>query len=399
LATMAEMRKIPVDELKPGMRFDKPVYIDSNNMLVAANVSIKLEDIKKLMRWGVSEVETAGNLVSTEQEIKAATARATMTESDEAKKIIDDYNKLLTQRVPLIEIHKEACKAVANVHNAIKADGQFSIDEIDVALTKIMDIMKNYPNIFLFLYGLEEGKNYLVVHSVNVTFYSLLIGMALKYTPIKLRELGIGTMLIDAGMIKLPAYIMHKQSNLTEHEFNQIKTHPLHGYKALRQLGKIPEKSALVCLQHHEQYDGKGYPRGLKGTQIDEYARIASIADSYEAQIANRAYRKRVFFYQAMKNMLSSGINKFDPVILRVFLSRMSVYPIGSIVELNNGTIGIVIGSIPQKPLRPIVKLIIDSNKKRFTDTIIVNLLEEKALYITRALDETEIGVNLFEVL
>jgi hypothetical protein len=150
---MAEMRKIPVDELKPGMRFDKPVYIDSNNMLVAANVSIKLDDIKKLMRWGVSEVETAGNLVSTEQEIKAATARATMTETDEAKKIIDDYNKLLTQRVPLIEIHKEACKAVANVHNAIKADGQFAIDEIDVALTKIMEIMKNYPQyLFIFIW-------------------------------------------------------------------------------------------------------------------------------------------------------------------------------------------------------------------------------------------------------
>ncbi|HOF15247.1 MAG TPA: hypothetical protein PLN01_13065, partial [Spirochaetota bacterium] len=144
---------------------------------------------------------------------------------------------------------------------------------------------------------------------------------------------------------------------------------------------------------------GKGYPRGLKGTQIDEYARIAAIADSYEAQIANRVYRKRIFFYQAMKNLLSSGINKFDTVILRVFLSRMSVYPIGSIVELNNGTIGIVIGSVAQKPLRPIIKLIMDQNKKRFTDTIIVNLLEEKALYITRALDEAEIGINLFEVL
>lgn len=396
---MADMRKIPVEELKPGMRFDKPVYIDSNNMLVAANISIKMDDIKKLMRWGVSEVETAGVLLSTELEIKVATAKAASSESEEAKKIIDEYNALLTQRVSLIDVHKTACKAVAGIHSAIKADETFSIDEVDASITRIIEVMKNYPNIFLFLYGLEEGKNYLVVHSVNVTFYSILIGMALKYSTLKLRELGLGTMLIDAGMIKLPAYIMHKQSNLTEHEFNQIKTHPLHGYKALRQLGKIPEKSAMVCLQHHEQFDGKGYPRGLKGTQIDEYARIASIADSYEAQIANRAYRKRIFFYQAMKNLLSSGINVFDPVILRMFLSRMSVYPIGSIVELSNNTIGVVIGSIAQKPLRPIVKLIIDSNKKRFTDTIIVNLVEEKALYISRALDETEIGINLFEVL
>lgn len=393
------MRKIPVEELKPGMRFDKPVYIDKNNMLVSANISIKTDDIKKLMRWGISEVETSGNLLSTDNELQAAAVRSSGQSSEDARKILEEYNVLLTKRRALIEVHKEACDAITNVYNSIKAEEIFTTDQIEVSLSKIIDLMKENKNIFLFLYGLDEGKNYLVVHSVNVTFYSLLIGMALKYTPVKLRELGLGTMLIDAGMVKMPAYIIHKQSNLTDHEFNQIKTHPLLGYRALRQLGKVPEKSANICLQHHEQYDGKGYPRGLKGTQIDEYARIASISDSYEAQIASRSYRKRLFFYHAMKNLLSSGINRFDPVILRVFLSRMSVYPIGSIVELNDNSIGIVVGSVPQKPLRPLVKLIFDSEKNPIEETLIINLLEESSLYITRAMDESEVGVNLFDVL
>ena len=393
------MRKIPVEELKPGMRFDKPVYIDKNNMLVSANISIKTDDIKKLMRWGISEVETSGSLLSTDNELQAAAVKSSGQSSEDARKILEEYNVLLTKRRALIEIHKEACDAITNVYNSIKAEEIFTTDQIEVSLSKIIDLMKENKNIFLFLYGLDEGKNYLVVHSVNVTFYSLLIGMALKYTPVKLRELGLGTMLIDAGMVKMPAYIIHKQSNLTDHEFNQIKTHPLLGYRALRQLGKVPEKSANICLQHHEQYDGKGYPRGLKGTQIDEYARIASISYSYEAQIASRSYRKRLFFYHAMKNLLSSGINRFDPVILRVFLSRMSVYPIGSIVELNDNSVGIVVGSVPQKPLRPLVKLIFDSEKNPIEETLIINLLEESSLYITRAMDESEVGVNLFDVL
>ncbi len=393
------MRKIPVEELKPGMRFDKPVYIDKNNMLVSANISIKTDDIKKLMRWGISEVETSGNLLSTDNELQAAAVKSSGQSSEDARKILEEYNVLLTKRRALIEVHKEACDAITNVYNSIKAEEIFTTDQIEVSLSKIIDLMKENKNIFLFLYGLDEGKNYLVVHSVNVTFYSLLIGMALKYTPVKLRELGLGTMLIDAGMVKMPAYIIHKQSNLTDHEFNQIKTHPLLGYRALRQLGKVPEKSANICLQHHEQFDGKGYPRGLKGTQIDEYARIASISDSYEAQIASRSYRKRLFFYHAMKNLLSSGINRFDPVILRVFLSRMSVYPIGSIVELNDNSVGIVVGSVPQKPLRPLVKLIFDSEKNPIEETLIINLLEESSLYITRAMDESEVGVNLFDVL
>jgi hypothetical protein len=91
-----------------------------------------------------------------------------------------------------------------------------------------------------------------------------------------------------------------------------------------------------------------------------------------------------------MRNLLSSGVNKFDPVILRVFLSRMSVYPIGSIVEINDGSIGIIIDQFPKKPLRPIIKLIFDGKKNKVSDTIIVNLLENSSLYLVRAMDESK---------
>jgi len=155
----------------------------------------------------------------------------------------------------------------------------------------------------------------------------------------------------------------------------------------------------ILSLQHHEQYDGKGYPRGLKGNQINEYSRIASIADCYEAQIVQRSYRKKQLFYHAMKDLLASGVNKFDPVILRTFLSKMSVYPIGSLVQLNDGCIGLVIGSVPEKPLRPIIKLIFDKNQNKITKHIILNLLTETSLFITRALEENEKGINLYEIL
>ncbi len=395
---MADMRKIPVENLKPGMRFDKPVYIDSNNMLVGANVTIKESDIKRLMKWGIVEIETAGNLASSESDTRMA-VRLDSSISLDAKRIVDDYSNLLLKRKNLVEIHREASRVVGDVYNAIKNDELFTTDSLDTAVKNIIKSLEENINIFLFLYSLEEGRNYFVVHSVNVTFYAILIGMALKYSDEKLRELGLGTLLIDAGMVKMPAYIAYKQSNLSEHEHNLIKTHPLHGYKLIKQLGKVREKSAMVCLQHHEQYDGNGYPRGLKGNQIDEYARIASIADSYEAQISNRSYREKQSFYHAMKNLLSSGVNKFDPVILRLFLSRMSVYPIGSIVELNDNSIGLVIGSVPQKPLRPIIKMIFDNEKKRINDLIIINLLEEAALYVVRVLDEKEAGVNLLDIL
>ncbi len=392
------MKKYLVEELRPGMRFDKPVYIDSNNMLVGANVTIKESDIKRLMKWGISEIETAGNLVSSESDIRFS-QKIEATISLDAKKIVDRYSNLLSQRKNLLEVHKEACRVVGDIYSAIKNDEMFTPESLENVVKSIINLVEENNNIFLFLYGLEEGKTYYVAHSVNVTFYALLIGIGLKYSNDKLKELGMGTILIDTGMVKMPAYIAYKQSNLSEHEYNLIKTHPLHGYKLLKQLGKLKEKSAMVTLQHHEQFDGKGYPRGLKGNQIDEYARIAAIADTYEAQISERSYREKTSFYHAMRNLLSSGVNKFDPVILRVFLSQMSVYPIGSLVELNDKSVGLVIGSIPKNPLRPIVKLILDNERKPIQDLIIMNLLEETALYVGKVLDEKEAGVNLMDVL
>ncbi len=402
---MSKMKKILVEELKPGMIFDKPIYVDSNNMLISANTPVKETDIKKLMTWGITEVETAGVLVKRVEpgkgkEVEKITVKSSKNgDTEREKKILADYNELLKKRKALIEVHGRARNAVEAVHRAIKNSTPFETRDLDESVQSIIRLLRENSNIFLFLYGLDEGKDYTLTHSVNVTFYSLIIGMALKYSPIKLNDLGLGTLLIDAGMIKLPVYIIHKQSNLTDQEYNQIKTHPLLGYKALKELGKIKESSAMVSLQHHEQYDGKGYPRGLRGNDIDEFARIAAIADSYEAQITNRSYRKKVFFYHAMRNLLSSGVNKFDPVILRVFLSCMSVYPIGSIVELNDGSIGIIIGSVPEKPLRPIIKLVFDKDRMRIEKTLIINLLTESSLYIARALDEAEVGINIFDVL
>ncbi|OHD71598.1 MAG: hypothetical protein A2W19_15130 [Spirochaetes bacterium RBG_16_49_21] len=393
---MSKMKKIPVEELRPGMIYDKPIYVDSNNILIMANAPIKESDIKKLTTWGITAVETAGVLLKM---IDVANEKNPPSDSESEKKIVSEYNDLLKKRKTLIEIHSRARAAVDAAYKAIRNNTPFETGDLEESVQNIVKLLKENSNIFLFLYGLDEGKDHTLTHSVNVTFYSLITGIALKYNQIKLTELGLGTLLIDAGMVQLPAYIIHKQSNLTEQEFNQIKTHPLLGYRALKDMGKIKESSATICLQHHEQFDGKGYPRGLRGHDIDEFARITSIADSYEAQISNRSYRKKVDFYHAMRNLLSSGVNKFDPVILRVFLSRMSVYPIGSIVELNDGAIGIIIGSVPEKPLRPIIKLIFDKNKSRITDTAIINLLTESSLYIVKALNESDVGINIFDVL
>ncbi|HNX23458.1 MAG TPA: HD-GYP domain-containing protein [Spirochaetota bacterium] len=390
---MAEMKKILVEDLKPGMVFSKAVYIDSENVLVAPNAQLKEEDIKKLMKWGVNSVETAGDMLQSGSDTGASATLKT-------GQVLERYEQLLGMRKRLIEIHSNACYLIEQVYSAIRKDHSIELSAVQKVVNDIIGMLKENSNVFLFLNGFDDvERNYLVTHSVNVTFYSLIIGQAMNYNDKQLLELGTGTILIDAGMTKVPVYIVHKQSNLTDSEYQMIKAHPVHGYKSLRSYPDVNDRMANISLQHHEQFDGKGYPRGLKGKEIDEYARIASIADSYESQISNRSYREKVGAYHAMKNLLASGVNKFDPEILKIFLSRMSVYPIGSLVELNDQTIGLVIGSVTEKPLRPIIKLIFDSGHKKIEETRIINLLEDTTKYITRVLNEKEAGINLFDVL
>jgi HD-GYP domain-containing protein (c-di-GMP phosphodiesterase class II) len=388
------MKKVLVEDLKPGVRSTKPVFIDSNNMLVGADVPIKESDIKRLMKWGIKEIETDGDLygINVEQ-VKEVTSQS------EINKILNDYNTLMQLREDLNRVYDLSCKAVAKAHTAIRNKRMFSMTDLEHSIDDILYLLRKNRNVFLFLYGLEKDKDPLVIHAVNVTFYALLIGVSLKYSPIKLRALGLGTLLINAGMIQLPAYILHKESDLTDHEQNLIKTHPLLGYQAVKNYGNIGEQSALISLQHHEQYDGQGYPRNLKGIEINEFARIVSIADNYEALIESRSYRNKQFFYQAMKQLMSTGARKFDPVLLRLFVSVLSVYPIGSIVELNKRGIGVVIGSKLRQPLRPFVKLIFDEQRNLKTNLEIVNLLEDQSLYISRTLDEDEAGISIADVL
>lgn len=387
------MKRISLQELKQGMRFTKPVFIDSSNMLVGANVPLKEDDIKRLMKWGIAEVQTDGELMLA-HEIGGKTEL-----SAQYIKILDDFNLLLSLKDRFVEIYEKSCSEITKIHTAIRNSRNFSPNEVQKCVTSLTELLVQNRNIFLYTVGLDYNKDHLVVHAVNTSIYALIIGIGLKYDLEKMIQLGTGTMLLNAGMVQIPGYILNKENNLSERELTQIKMHPVQGYQALKSLGGLNEESATISLQHHEQYNSLGYPRKLKGIDISEFARIATVADNYEALVEDRSYRPRSYYYKAMKELVSSGSGKFDPVILRVFISVLSVYPIGSLVLLNNQKIGIVVGSFQNNPMRPVIKLLRDEKGNRIKGIEIVNLLEEQKLYIVNTLDEEEAGVNLSEAL
>ena len=368
------MQKININDLKDGMKFTEPVHIDENNILVPKGVGIKQKDIERLKKWGIKFVVTEGNLL-------------TAGEDETLNNDIFGYNLK-----PFIRKFEECLNTFGTELNNFVTQNKIDRSKIESIINILIEIIDKYKDeIINHIFSSSHGYNYMFSHSLNVTVFSLLCGMALKFSPHRLRQLGIGALLHDVGMLIVPDAIVNKKTKLTEDEFKQIQAHTVHGYQKLKKLDIFSNEVTTVALQHHEQYDGNGYPRKLKGDDIHLYSRIVSVADSYDAQVSDRVYRKdKKTGYMAVKDVLAESQNKFDPKILRAFLASISIYPPGSLVQLNNNAIGSVTAINNKAPLRPKVRIWIDEFGDNLKEEEIVDLTENKNLFIVKVLNKEE---------
>ncbi len=376
------LRKVPVDDLKVGMKFSKAVFIDPYNILVGPNEPITSDHLLKLKDLGIEAVETAGEVVDPGGDVNVSEQR--------------ERSALDIASSRYLRLHELAVKGITAVFTNYKTTGEFDTARVQEIVDKLITEINSEKNlnIFINLVNIAEGGEYLYSHSVNVCILALLMGKKLGYSAIRLKNLGLGAILHDVGMLKIPAYIVEKEGKLSAEEYNIIKTHTIHGYKIIRDEAKLLNEIALVALEHHEKFDGSGYPRRLKGNDISEMARIVAIVDTYEALTKKRSYRDKKIFYEAMKTVLSEGSLKFDRQLLRTFLGMMSIYPVGSLVKLSNNTIARVVASDPVTPFRPTVKVIYDEFGDRVEDGELIKLSTEPDIYIVKAVDERELVSN-----
>ncbi len=406
------MKKIRVSDLKPGMVYDQPVYIDPTNVLVQARQEIMARDIERLVKWGIREVETNGKLVTAEQETSATatipppgqaaagsapatSTGGTGTTTEERAKLQADYESMRKNKYPFRNLVKETVDALKAGTLALLENKPFDNHAILNISQRWVDELTSKRFSILTFQSIHFGPDPVEYHSVHSACYGILLGITLNFTRPRLQELMFSMLLKDVGMARVPGPIREKNGPLNDNEWAAIKSHPLVGYKLLLKNGKVKATLANVALQHHENFDGTGYPQNIKGGQIEEVARIARIADAYTAMIEKRSYRDALLPYDAMKNMLSVQMNMFDPKLLRSFLGRLSIYPVGSLVQLSNQQIGIVISSRTDKPLRPMVRMLRDHNGLPFTGLVFSDLINESDLYIIKALDARESGIDL----
>jgi HD-GYP domain-containing protein (c-di-GMP phosphodiesterase class II) len=264
------------------------------------------------------------------------------------------------------ELRMSAVKAIKDVY----ISSQFDKKTPDLGLTKeiaseLVDKIINNKGIIVNMIDLKVFDDYTYYHSVNVAVLSLIMGVALNYTRSELYKLGLSALLHDIGKVFIDKNIIDKNGKLTTEEFDEIKKHPLFGYNYLKDKFDIPTKSYLGALQHHEKFDGSGYPEHMKGMSISTFGRIIAVADVYDALTSDRPYRLAMLPSEAMEYIMGGTGSLFDPEFVFLFVRKVAAYPLGTCVKLSNGETGIVVENYEDVCMRPRIKIINDEGEDK----------------------------------
>ncbi len=251
-----------------------------------------------------------------------------------------------------------------DVENNISSRINNKMKSVKTQIRKIVDEILLNNNVMINIIDLKTYDDYTYSHSLNVAILSTVIGAVLGLKKETLYELAMGAVLHDMGKMFVDKKILNKPDRLNADEFEEIKKHSKLGFNFLSQNSSITHNSKITILQHHEAYDGSGYPNGLAGDEIHLFGRIVCVADVYDALISDRPYRNAMLPSDALEYIMAGYNTKFDPKIVDAMIKKVAPYPIGTCVKLSTGDIAIVVKNKQSSSLRPVVKIIDNSNVK-----------------------------------
>jgi HD-GYP domain-containing protein (c-di-GMP phosphodiesterase class II) len=237
--------------------------------------------------------------------------------------------------------------------------------------------MIDHPNALMWVGRMRDEDPNTYNHAVKVSLYLIALGRQLGFPRKELCHLGLIGMLADVGKIKLPRALLDKPGMLAPSEFSLVKEHVRLGLDALRATGELPAEVERGIAQHHERLDGSGYPKGLKGSEISVYGRMAAIADSFAALITPRAYANPSAPQDALMNLYEWAGTSFHEPLVEQFVQAVGVFPVGSLVELSSGEVAIVVAHNRARRLQPRVLVLTGSDKSPLAEPFERDLLVE----------------------
>jgi len=302
---------------------------------------------------------------------------------------------------PAQKLRDIAHSYVEKLYDDIRAGKSINAKTARTIVTGMVDSILRNPDALVLLNNLRDRDDYAISHSLNVCTLSLAFSRYLGFSHAEMTELGIGALLHDVGEIRVPIEVMRKPGFLSKQENKLMQSHTLHGADILRTSEGIPATAIQIAESHHERSKGQGYPAGLKEAEIAHYARVVGIVDVYDSVTHNQIESNSISSTEALKNMYNWRNEMFDSHLVEQFIQCLGIYPIGSIVELDSGEVGIVISIALERRLQPKLMLVRDEQKKPYMPPRIINLAhytegDDVSRYeINRVLEPGDYGIDL----
>ena len=269
------------------------------------------------------------------------------------------------------------------------------VNKLNVQIEKIVEQMRAGNEHLLYLAFTKEfkGEDYLAYHSLNVCIYSLEIGIGLGYDKYKLHELALLSALHDIKMVEHKE-LVNQPRRLTKEERDKVKRHARDSAYAVEKMIKDHTKIAVsAILQHHEYVNGSGYPNGLHGDEINEYAKVISLVDMYEANIHPRIYRDAYLASDALQEVIRNK-DKFEYRFIQVLVDRIGMFPVGSIVKLSSHEIAQVIKISYTNSMSPVVQILVNSNGRPIKEKKIIDLSKSQEVVIKKELKKEDVAAS-----
>jgi len=291
-------------------------------------------------------------------------------------------SQLLEYDVPVEEEHhrvseyfKSARFFASEMQDDVRLGGAIDTDAVQDTVEECVSSVLRNPDALLWMSKIRQESAYTAEHSLNVCILAVAFGRHLDMPHGDLETLGLCGLLHDIGKMRVPAHILEKPARLTENEMKLMKAHTVHGRNMLLSTPRIDPLVVDAAYSHHEHVDGNGYPRKISSSNTSRFAQIISIVDAYDAMTANRCYSSAISTTQALKIVYQARGKQFNDELSLQFIKLIGLFPVGSVVSLYSGEVGIVVETNPRRRHLPRVVVVLDRHQNKKERYEIIDLL------------------------
>lgn len=280
---------------------------------------------------------------------------------------------LETERARAAAICGTARRAMTEMFQELRMGKALDAEKMLPVVDEISQSVLRNSDALIGLVRLKTKNDYTYMHSVAVCALMVALARQLNMTEEEVRDAGLAGLLHDVGKMAMPNSILDKPGSLTDEEFRIIKSHPAKGHRILSDGSGVPSIALDVVLHHHEKMDGSGYPEALSNDQISRFARMGAICDVYDALTSNRPYKEGWCPTDAIRKM-ANWKGHFDPVLFQAFVKSVGIYPVGTLVRLESGRLGVVMQQLEKSLLQPRIKVFYSTKSMTYISPEIVDL-------------------------